>query len=382
MSIRYFATNRDRENLGRDRGRKDRILLQEGGYHWVDAKSYMAYYLATTSPSKMTAAVTIENSKGVVFDNFLSKPAIRRIIIGVHGFNVTLQGAVTSFTVLADSLKATSSFKDSLITDPIIKKRSELTNEVTQQLDPRLDDPTNNLTAFVGFSWPSNGHVLDYQSDRTEAVSTAPILANLISRIRVLNPQAKIHIIAHSMGNYLTCNMLRGLVDKSINVNPKYTNETIQRQITRRDQGGDGAFFVDRYIMLAPDVERREVTQCDVDGVPGTPAEYLGPFYGGLYHLVQETHLFYSRFDSALKASVMEKEAREKLEKLKEVLTGPDLQERWENSLGLNPLPPLAPPNMYDHNATNLTNRAIDHGDYFDAIPVAERIAEIILAAG
>jgi len=133
--------------------------------------------------------------------------------------------------------------------------------------------------------------------------------------------------------------------------------------------------------MLAPDVERRAVTQCDVDAVQGIPAEYLGPFYAGLYHLVQEVHLFYSRFDTALQASVIEKEGRETLEKVKEVFTGVDLENRWESSLGLNPLPPLAPPNMYDHNGTTLANRKLDHGDYFDALAIGEKISEIIMSA-
>lgn len=380
MSIRYFATNRNRESLGQDLDRDTRIRLQTGGYHWIDTKTYMAYYLAKTDPTKMPPEAIIKDSQTKIFDSFLSKPAIRHIIIGIHGFNVTLQGAVTSFSMLADSLKATTRLGKNLITDPIVKQRDEVTHQTTEFLDPRLDQPEENLTAFVGFSWPSNGALLDYQSDRTEAVSTSPVLANLIGKIRILNPTAKIHLLAHSMGNYLTCNMLKGLVDQSIN--PRHTDEIIVQQLARRDKGGAGAFFVDRYIMLAPDVERREVTQCDIDGVPGTPSEYLGPFYAGLYHLVQQTHLFYSRFDIALKASIVEKEGRELVQKVQEIVTGPDLKKRWENSLGLNPLPPLAPPNMFDHNAVTLTNREIDHGDYFDALPVAEAIAEIILAAG
>jgi esterase/lipase superfamily enzyme len=405
----------------------------------------MAHYLATTDPSKMPASIIFTNSEEEVFNAFLKKPAVKRVIIGIHGFNVPLQGAITSFSLLADMLKQTKRLGPTIVTDPVLNiRRNPQTRQIEQVItdwrdldkvaggptldDPviwrkakdleqvssrdelqqkpisRLNDPDGDVTAFVGFSWPSNGKVIDYQSDRTEAVSTAPVLANLISRIRIQNPNLKVHVIAHSMGNFLTCNMLAGLVDKVTTplvkdaksdgnlIDALWANaddpdkrddpaKRINAQISRRDQEGDKDFFIDRYVMLAPDVERRAVTQCDVDAIPGTPAEFLGPFHAGLYHLVEEVHMFYSRFDTALQASVMEKEARETLAKVKEIIAGPDLENRWENSLGLNPLPPLAPPNMYDYNGVTLADRKLDHGDYFDALAIGERISEIIMSA-
>ncbi|MDX2211654.1 MAG: alpha/beta hydrolase [Oculatellaceae cyanobacterium bins.114] len=428
MSIRFFATNRDQDQLGRDLKRDTRLKLQTGGYYWIDTRGYMAHYLSTTDPSKMPASTIFTNSEAEVFKVFLNKPAVKRVIIGIHGFNVPLQGAITSFSLLADMLKQTKKLGPTIVTDPVLNiKRNAQTrqieevitdwrhlsnsdssepleqilknsviwrkvkdlehvnslDELKQKQFNRLDDPDGDVTAFVGFSWPSNGKVLDYQFDRTEAVSSAPILGNLISRIRTQNPRLKVHVISHSMGNYLTCHMLAGLVNKVTVplVEEGKSDEKINAQISRRDQGGDDNFFIDRYIMLAPDVERRAVTQCDVDAIPGTPAEYLGPFYAGLYHLVEEIHLFYSGFDTALQASVTEKEARETLEKVKTFLSGPNLENRWESSLGLNPLPPLAPPNMYDHNGVTLTDRKLDHGDYFDALAIGERISEIIMSS-
>ena len=53
MSIRYFATNRDCENLGRDFGRDERIKLQKGGYHFVDMEAYMSYYLSEVEAKTM-----------------------------------------------------------------------------------------------------------------------------------------------------------------------------------------------------------------------------------------------------------------------------------------------------------------------------------------
>lgn len=389
--VRYFATNRDRENLGRDTNRTDRIKLQKGGHHWLDMRRYMSYYLSTTDPATMPPQIVIVNSDETVFEHFISKPAIKRVIIGIHGFNVELQGALTAFSVMADTLRSTTALGPTLVTDPFVREWDPAANRLNEILDDRLNQANRDLTAFVGFSWPSNGKVLDYQSDRTEAVSSAPALANLIARIRVKNPTARVHIIAHSMGNYLTCTMLGKLVSKEIN--PLDVNESIQAQIERRDMGGGSQSFVDRYIMLAPDVERRHFTQCDIDmsispqdpkpsALQNPKSEYLGPFHAGLKHLVGQTHLFYSRFDAALKASRVEKEAREVLGRVKEVFTGPDANNLWEDSLGLNPAPSVAPLNMYSHNAVAITNREINHSDYMDAQPIAEAISEIIMSAG
>jgi esterase/lipase superfamily enzyme len=370
MHIKYFATNRDRENLGRDIKRDTRIKLQRGGYNWINTEKCMSHYLATTDPTTMPSEAIIKDSKKEIFDDFLNKPSIKHIIICIHGFNVHLHGALTSFSVLIDTLKITK-LGSTLVTDP-------------EEAKTLLDIPTSNMTAVVGFSWPSNGSGLDYVSDRLEAASSAHALANLISAIRIQNPNAKVHIIAHSMGNFLTCKMLEGLVNEEII--PLHQNEQIKKMLKRRDRGGEGAFFVDCFIMLAPDVERRHVTQCDKHKKNNNPenkkndkANYLGPFHAGLKHLVGGIYLFYSRYDSALKASKVEKEARENIGAIKEVFTGRDLNNLWEDSLGLNPAPELAPPNMYSYNASTLSNRPIDHGDYFDTVTIAKKISESIL---
>jgi esterase/lipase superfamily enzyme len=383
--IRFFATNRDRSNLGRTFDQADRIQLQKGGYHWIDMKRFMAHYLATTDQTTMPPEAIILNSEEKIFENFLAKPAIKRIIIGIHGYNVPFHGALTSFSLLADTLSQVLEEKHNkiLITDPITAEKYE-NGEIKVEYDKRLNDEASDLTAFIGFSWPSNGNVLDYVSDRVEAMQTAPILGNLISYIRKKNPNAKVHIIAHSMGNYLTCNMLSGSVTETFTPLSATGNATIENQLKRQNtDDGKGKWFVDRYVMLAPDVERREVTQCDVDGIAGGKTDYTGPFYEGIENLVEETHVFYSRHDNALKASVVEKEVVNELgQKVAEFFTQPDLNKRWESSLELNPLPALAPDNMYGHNATVLTNREIDHGDYFDSLAIAEKLAEIIMQAG
>lgn len=364
MHIKYFATNRDRENLGRDFNRDTRIKLQKGGYNWIDTTNYMSHYLATTDPTTMPSDAIIENSQETIFNNFLNYSSIKHIIICIHGFNVHLHGALTSFSILIDALRNNTKLGESIIANPT-------TTEAKDYLRNGRD-----LTAVVGFSWPSNGSVLDYASDRLEAVSSTATLANLISAIRHQNPNAKIHIIAHSMGNLLTCEMFGKLVNQEIST--LYHNEHIEKMLTRRDYGGESQFFVDCYIMLAPDVERRHITQCDKH-TSEKKAYYLGPFYPGLYHLVGGVYLFYSRYDNALKASKVEKEAREKIGGIKEIFTGRDINNLWEDSLGLNPAPELAPPNIYSYNASTLSNRTIDHGDYFDTVAIAEKISELIL---
>lgn len=363
MYIRYFATNRDREDLGRDIDRQTRIRLQKGGYNWIDTKDYMSYYLATTDPTKMPAEAIVKNSQDSIFNGFLNSLGVKRILICIHGFNVHLHGALTSFSILADTLATETKLGANLVVDPDTAR-------------DRLLDEQENLTAVVGFSWPSNGSLFDYESDRREAISSSAALANLISSIKFQNPRAQIHLVAHSMGNFLACTMLGKLLDQEYT--PLYLNETIKREIERRDRGGEELFFIDGFLLLAPDVERRHVTQCNDLG--RDTSSYIGPFHAGLYHLVGGSYLFYSRYDSALKASRVEKEAREKIGSVKEFFTGANPNNLWEDSLGLNPAPNLAPPNMYSFNASTLSNRPIDHGDYFDTPAIAQKIAEVILA--
>ncbi len=365
-TIRYFATNRDRQKLGRAFDDAERIKLQRSGYHWIDTEICMAQYLGSTDPSSLPIEAVIAEEQREGLQRFLAKPCIRTVVIGIHGFNVPLHGAITSFSLLAELLQ----------------------QQLAQQghsllMGPDAIDESRDHMAFIGFSWPSDGSVLAYQSDRNEATQSTAALANMIATIRTVNPGAGIAIIAHSMGNYLTCNMLANLLNEESWPKQAFSGDDAGRRLTgrlsRREDNGTES-FVDQYIMLAPDVERREVTQCPNVQIRSERLHYNGPFYGGLKHLVGHTHLFYSRHDSALQASVLEKEAlREPIEKLKQRLTGPELTKRWESSLGLNPLPSLAPPNMTGYNATRLTNRTIDHGDYFDAPAIIHTIADLLI---
>lgn len=372
MFIKYFATNRDREKLGRNIERDKRIQLQKGGYHWLNMNEYMSHYLATTDAGYFPEEVYVMNSEQEVFKNFLSKKSIKQIMICIHGYNVELHETHTWFNIfcktLAYSKSSNQKIADLLITDPTEKSQKE-----------KLENDSNSLTAVVGFSWPSNGNVVSYETDRTEALSSRTALANLIGRMKSLAPQAKIIVVAHSMGNLLTCSMLSSITDEEFQIAdfklPDYRKEF---------ETGNHLRFIDKYIMIAPDIERRQITQCDlietVNGKDETKSIYLGPFYGGLKYAVGEVHNFYSRFDKALQISNTEKTFRAKIENVKEFFTGDNPETKYEQRLGLTEHPKnISPSNISSHNAVALSNREIDHSDYQDCLPVAEIISKIIM---
>jgi esterase/lipase superfamily enzyme len=312
------------------------------------------------------------DSEKNVFTNFLSKKSIKRIMICVHGYNVELHETHTWFNIFCKTLSYThhnnGTLKDNLITDPTEENQKK-----------KLEIDSNNLTAVVGFSWPSNGNAVSYEADRTEAMSSRTALANIIGRIKSLASQAEIILVAHSMGNLVACSMLSSIVNEEFQITdfnlPDYRTAFEANKPLR---------FIDKYIMIAPDVERRQITQCDlkesVNGEEVSRSIYLGPYYSGLKYAVGEVHNFYSRFDKALLISNTEKSIREKIENVKEFFTGDNPETRYEQRLGLTEHPKaIAPPNITSHNAVILSNREIDHSDYQDCLPVMEEIAKICI---
>ncbi len=68
--------------------------------------------------------------------------------------------------------------------------------------------------AVVSFDWPSNGVVFNYSKDRADAHTVAPQLAlDGIGVLRKADPNVKIHIFAHSMGNLVTRHAFHRLVE-------------------------------------------------------------------------------------------------------------------------------------------------------------------------
>ncbi len=398
MSIRYFATNRDCENLGQQETREKRLKLQRGGYHFVNMQAYMAYYLANVDNTTIPSKANVVDSQTEVFDDFLANKRIGNIVLCIHGFNVHFHEAQTWFGILTDTLRKTTALKNKIITDPVDNAEDQsLLNSDTVK--------PGSLTAFIGFSWPSNGSVFSYSNDQTEAIRSATSLANLIARIRLLEHKPCVNLISHSMGNFLSCHMLRQLINEEIFPQLFLTGrgkssktKIIEKRVSRIDsnsltkQDKKDLFFIDRYIMLAPDIERRHVSKCVEDAstidTDQEKASYIGPFYSGLWHLVGNVHNFYSRFDTALAISNIEKTPRKLMTEAKGILDSltfnlldylernPD--QKWEQRLGATQHPINAPRNMCSHNAVELSGREIGHSDYIDSLQIADEIAKIL----
>ena len=380
MDIRFFATNRNPEKLAGQFDRDKRLALWRGGYYFVDMKKYMSYYLGTTDEGEMPKEAVVEDaSKSVFGDEFLQRTAIKAVAIFVHGFNVTLHEAGTSFGILATTLSHTESGS----------------RFVSSPTDCDACGEDCGRVAIIGFSWPSNGKVVDYVADQRDATQSAHALANLIARIRCIRPDVRVHVVSHSMGNLVVCEMLRGLVDAQFHpIAPEALEDTYrqvipQRLVRKTDNSTSTDRFVDRLIMLAPDVERRHVMKSVLQKSTADGRGYHGPYHSGLEHLVGKVYNFYSRHDRALEISNWEKSIRDKGLDVVGVLDGLTLglfdflkrnpDHKWEQRLGGTKHPETAPNNMRSRNATEMTGREIGHSDYVDSKEIGEEIARILV---
>jgi len=394
--LQFFATNRAMETLSKaveldpkdagsaERARERRHRLQSGGYYFVDADEYMSHYLAHVDRHTMPERAVVEASRKSVFEDFLAQEAIGRVVVCVHGFNVDLHHAVTWFRILTNTMA-----------------RAGYAGGLALRLDKArfAAAAPGSLTAFIGFSWPSNGSTFAYNRDQADAVASAPAFANLLLRLRAYGK--KIVILSHSMGNYLACTALAGMVNKQsvpYAATAEYLAETLgldeaaavakakelRGEIIRPNDGVRAApFLVERMVMIAPDVERRHVTK-SLDQDP--QRFYVGPFYSGLEHLVGNITNVYSRFDGALSVSTIEKKPKDWALKVGDALAAitpwgalddlkRDPDNKWEMRLGSSAHPITAPANFASLNATEIAGRPIDHSDHIDSAPVAEAIA-------
>jgi esterase/lipase superfamily enzyme len=379
--IQYFATNRHMEKLGQAVENRDRTLrhkMSEGGYYFVDMDIYMAFYMGTTDSSEMPRGAAIEDSSQVVFDKFLEDPRIGTIVVCVHGFNVELFEAFTWFRVLTETMKHKPGLSKKIITSKA-------------DLDCLGDAKTGSLTAFIGFSWPSDGSALKYPSDQKEAIGSTAAFGGLLARIRKTGK--RLNLICHSMGNYVACHTFKDLINKVVIPPDVVGDQTLTPLLERKERApGDGVedvvgkdWFVDTFVMIAPDVERRHVTKCK-DPDQHHETLYVGPFYSGLQHLVRRKVNVYSRFDGALSISNIEKMPREAALSVADTMNtvtfglfkflerNPDYH--WEKRLGEAPAPMNAAPGFCSLNATELAGRKIDHSDHIDAPEIAWKIAE------
>ncbi len=97
-------------------------------------------------------------------------------------------------------------------------------NTSQAQFLKNLETIRNGLTAqgfagaVVGYDWPSNGDLFSYASDRTDAKKVAQFLPiDGLAPFMAAAPGKKLHVLAHSMGTYLT---LRGFGEVPDSGNP------------------------------------------------------------------------------------------------------------------------------------------------------------------
>ena len=137
--LKYFATNRNLDKLGRAvDDSSDRHRLSRGGYYFVDMEKYMRFYLGTTDADEMPTGAVVVDSETMVLDSFVNDPKVGSIVVCVHGFNVKLFEASTWFRVLTDTMKHIPDVGNRVITAP-----EDLANNAAAT--------PGTLTAFIGF---------------------------------------------------------------------------------------------------------------------------------------------------------------------------------------------------------------------------------------
>ena len=386
----FFATNRALEHLGRS------LAADKGGAVCVTscrAEGTISSTCTSTCGSTSGPRTTIRcrrepssrDSNTTVFREFVSDERIKSVVVCVHGFNTELHEAFTWFRILTDTLKNLRGVEHDRIGDRVVTSRKDL------RLKPAADK--NSLTAFIGFSWPSDGTVFKYASDQREAIRSAATFAHLLTRLKLRGKS--VNLACHSMGNLIACHTLAALVNKHL-VPPIAAEDKKALKFFKRGDTHDvddaeyvtrpnGEWLVDNYVMIAPDVERRHVTKCFGAGVE---TDYVGQFYSGLQHLTRRITNVYSRFDTALTVSNLEKVPREavltagdaaskvSLGLLDFLARNPD--QRWEKRLGEAPAPRNAAPGFQSVNATELADRRIDHSDHIDSRRVVRAIADAL----
>lgn len=69
----------------------------------------------------------------------------------------------------------------------------------------------NFVGAPILYSWPSNGKFADYPKDEADAIWSAPHFERFLQLLGQTSGASRIHVIAHSMGNRVACDALKGL---------------------------------------------------------------------------------------------------------------------------------------------------------------------------
>ena len=157
-------------------------------------------------------------------------------LVFIHGFNVSFKSALAAGAELADQVK------------------------VADEPDKPATRPVN----VVVFSWPSDGDAIpqmSYYSDREDARVTGPALARAYLKLRdfIVEMDEKhycerrLHLLCHSMGNYVLRNGLQALIAKD----PNALTRLFDQIIMAAPDEDDDAFELDSKLRQLPRIARQ-----------------------------------------------------------------------------------------------------------------------------
>jgi esterase/lipase superfamily enzyme len=226
----YFATNRN--YLSDNSPWFDNKPSENGdlrfGYTDIDEAGKYDVSKVTIFPDNKA------QGSDTVFGNLqqIMKDKQRDTVIFIHGFNTTFTNALADAAKLVDCLKTAS----------------------------------NNTCELnvIAYSWPSNGKLLDYKEDRHDAEASAFGLARaMLKYYDFLLPQVQtarknnktdqlcnqqVHLVCHSMGNYLFRNALQSLLSINNQQPVKLFGESL---LLAADEDNDAFDFGNKLLPLS-----------------------------------------------------------------------------------------------------------------------------------
>lgn len=142
----------------------------------LESPSFLRLEFRADPRKHITLRYTWKYSENTFLDevaNSVAKSSLKDAFIFVHGYNVPFEDAARRTAQIAFDL--------SFIGAPIF------------------------------YSWPSNGSIADYIKDETNVAWSAPHFQKFLGLIFERIGAARIHVIAHSMGNRLVCEAVKAL---------------------------------------------------------------------------------------------------------------------------------------------------------------------------
>lgn len=232
----FFATNRNHQPGNKlqafgGRFNPDGVAALRFGYAEFNRGTAGPQLAGVTVYPERATATGIKGGSERFLDDLraLMKGGVSDTLVFIHGFNVTFTGALEAGARLADSMV--------------------------------IDGRRVNL---VVFSWPSDGQavpLMSYYSDREDARASGPALARAYLKLRdylvKLDAeeycQRRLHLLAHSMGNYVLRQGLQALIAKE----PDALNRFFDQILMAAPDEDDDAFEHDSKLRLLPRLGRQ-----------------------------------------------------------------------------------------------------------------------------